>query len=102
MDTILKKDLMKALGADSLPEEEQAKMVEEVGRVVYERIISRISPLLSVTEKEAFQQILENPNEDDSVVFEYLNSKIPNLEAIVQEEVVSFKETSLNVMSQIG
>ena len=38
----------------------------------------------------------------DKDFFEYLNSKIPNLEAIVQEEVVSFKETSLNVMSQIG
>ena len=102
MDTILKKDITEGLGLDNLSEADQAKMVEEVGRVIYERIISRVIPLLSNPEKEEFQKILETPDGDDSTIFDYLNSKIPNLETIVQEEVVSFKETSLNVMSQIG
>ncbi len=102
MDTILKKDLIKALGADILPEAEQVKMVEEIGRVVYARIMSRAIPLLSNIEKEEFQKVLDDTNEENSDVFDYLNSKIPNLESIVQEEISSFKDTSLNVMSQIG
>ncbi len=102
MDTILKKNLINGLGLDSLSETDQAKMVEEIGRVVYERIMSRVIPILSQTERDEFQKIIEASGDDDTEIFNYLNSKVPNLEAIVQEEVRGFKETSLNVMSQIG
>ncbi len=36
---------------------------------------------------DEFQKIIEASGDDDTEIFNYLNSKVPNLEAIVQEEI---------------
>jgi hypothetical protein len=94
MNDILKKNLITSLHLDTLPAEEQQKAIEHIGRIIYERVMIRVLDVLSEKDKDALDALLGKTQEGDDIA-EFLQSKIPNLEQLVNEEIASFKLSSL-------
>ncbi|MBL7058590.1 hypothetical protein ISS03_04590 [Patescibacteria group bacterium] len=101
MHDILKRDITKELGLDSLPEEERQKVLERIGKLIYESVMIRVVEVLDEEDQDAFASILEEVDGDPAggdKILKFIKSKVPNIEEIVEEEVVRFKQESLDVM----
>ena len=101
MDDILKQNIIKDLGMDQLPPEKQEEMLLTIGRLIFQGVIIRVMSLLSEKDKDEFDKLLTEKIEDEEAVLNFLKSKIPNLEELINEEVVSFKKGSVDFMQSL-
>ena len=99
MDDILKQNIIRDLGIDSLPEKEQEEALLTVGDIIFKGIIIKAMDLLSEADKDEFEKVLEKSEEN--AVLDFLKSKIPNLDDLVKEEIAMFKQSSLDLMRKI-
>ena len=101
MDDILKQNIIKDLGLDKLPAGEQEEMILTIGRLIYQGVIIRVMGLLSEKDKDEFDKLISEKIEDEKAVLDFLESKLPNLSEIVNEEIVIFKKESLDFMKEL-
>lgn len=94
-------NIIKILGIDTLPVEQQKDMMEKLGAIVYQEVMLRALDLMTEEDKDAFEKVISE-NGDPEAMFSFLAEKIPNIEAIVTEESEKLREESANIMSQIG
>lgn len=101
MDKYLKVNLITAFGIDKLPPEKQAELLLKIGDVLYQAVIARVIEELSEEDRTAFDRVLTEKKDDEEAVFHFLQSKLPNLDEIVNEEIAAFKKDSLETMDAI-
>jgi len=102
MITIFKENIIKELGLESLPEEKKMEILLNVGRIIQQNIILRIlDELKDEKDKDEFDELLGKKGDDEQAVTEFLQSKIPNLDEIVNEEIVKFKQESVDFMKKV-
>ncbi|MFH1838018.1 MAG: DUF5663 domain-containing protein [Candidatus Kuenenbacteria bacterium] len=87
---ILKQNLIKVLGIEDLPEERKLALIEKMTEVIQKRLLVRITEELKEEDKDEFIKISEEKNEKALIVF--LQTKISNLDKIILEEIVKFKQ----------
>jgi len=104
MDDALKRNLITELGIDKLPVGQQEDILLQSGNIIFQSILNRTIPLLSDKEQTEFEQVLETAKGDRAgeIVFNFLKSKLPNLDTIIKEEIAEFKRQSFDIMSKIG
>lgn len=95
MNSILSKDVIKEWGLGSLPADKQADMVERIGRILYQAVLVRSLDILSESEQEEFDAILDQDTTTPDDVLAFLQKKIPTFEKMVLEERKSLKEDIL-------
>lgn len=101
MKTILQENIIKDLGIDNLPQKEQEETLLSIGRIIFQSVLIRVMEELDDKGKDEFEKILtENPN-DEEAILNFLRSKLPNLDEIVNEEVVKFKQESVDFIKKI-
>ncbi len=94
-------NIIKILGIDVLPIEQQKEAMEKMGALVYQEVMLRVLDVMSEEDKDAFEKLLsENPNPE--AMFAFLDEKVPNIDAIVSEEAEKIREESAEIMNQIG
>lgn len=101
MDTILQKNIIKELGLDTLPEKEQEEALLSIGRIIFQSVLIRTMEELDEADKDEFDKILSDKSNDEEVILGFLQKKIPNLDEIVNDEVVKFKQESVDFMKEI-
>ena len=101
MDEVLKQNIIKDLGLDRFPPERQEEMLLMIGKLIYQGVIIRVMGLLSEKDKEDFDQLLMEKVEDEDAVLKFLETKIPNLDELVKEEVVAFKKESIDFINNL-
>ena len=101
MDDILKQNIIKDLGMDQLSPEKQEEMLLTIGRLIFQGVIIRVMSLLSEKDKDEFDKLLTEKIEDEEAVLNFLKSKIPNLEELINEEVALFKKGSVDFMQSL-
>lgn len=101
MDKYLKANLITKLGIDKLPPEKQADLLLKIGETIFQAVIARVIEELSEEDRIAFDRILDEKKDDEDAVFTFLQSKLPNLDEIVNEEIAEFKKESLETMEAI-
>lgn len=101
MANTVNQNIIQALGLDNLPEEEKNKMLEEMGRVVYQNIILRVLEELKEEDKDEFDAFLEKNSDNQEAIYEFLKSKIPNLDELAAQEVEKFRKDSLDFANAI-
>lgn len=85
-----KNSLFSELGLANLPNEKKEELMTQMIDTVLNRIFSRVLPSLSKEDTQALEDM--GLREDgDSAIGSYLVSKVPNLDAIAQEEVEKFR-----------
>ncbi|MCX6799546.1 MAG: DUF5663 domain-containing protein [Candidatus Falkowbacteria bacterium] len=104
MQDILNRNIIKELGIDSLPEKEKREILERIGKVIFESIMIRVIEALDEDGQIIFEQILSeaehSPNKGEMII-EFLRSKVPNIDEVIEEEVIRFKKDSIDVMGAI-
>lgn len=101
MEDISKQNIIKSLGIDTLPEKEQEEVLLKVGTIIFQSVLARVMDVLEPEEKDQFTKILTEKPDDEKAIMEFLESKVSNLDEIVNEEVANFKKESLDFMDQI-
>lgn len=85
-----KNSLFSELGLANLPDEKKEELMTQMIDTVLNRIFQRVLPSLSKEDTQALEDM--GLREDgDSAIGSYLVSKVPNLDAIAQEEVEKFR-----------
>lgn len=98
---ILERNIFKEIGLDVLPEKEQEEALLRIGKIIFQAVLIRVMAKLNSREKDQFTKLLTEKPNDEKAILDFLKSKIPNLNEIVNEEVASFKKESLDFMEEI-
>ena len=100
MNTI-QKNISSALEINSLPPEEQQEIILRVGALIYQNVLIRVIEMMTEKDQDEFEKLLDkNANPED--IFSFLKEKIKDLEKIIDEEAIKFKDKASNIMDQIG
>lgn len=98
---ILHQNIIKELDLDILPAREQEEALLRVGKIIFQSVLIRVMEQLNSKEKDKFTKLLTEKPDDEKAILDFLKSKIPNLNEIVNEEVASFKKESLDFIKKI-
>ena len=101
MPTILQKNIIKDLELDTLPEKEQEEALLSIGRIIFQSVIIRVMNELDKAGKDEFEKILTEKPNDEEAIMSFLQSQLPNLNEIVNDEVAKFKQESVDFMKKI-
>jgi hypothetical protein len=100
-DTILRKNIIKELGIDTLPEKKQEEILLRIGKIIFQAVLIRVMERLNSKEKDEFTELLVKKPNDEEAILGFLKSKIPDLDEIVNEEVATFKREVVNFAKEI-
>ena len=96
----LRADLSVIAGLDKLSEEDRNVTLMKIGDVIFQIVLVRVfSELGDEGQKEVdvFLASAEKTNDFEGF-YEFLRSKLPNLDEIVAEEVAAFKRDAMRTM----
>lgn len=94
-------NLIEKLGWMDLPEDDRDALIEKTGHVVFQKVLARVMENLLEPDKVAFDALLSKEDTKEEDLYNFLNSKIPNLNDLVREEVGAFTKEADDIMSQI-
>lgn len=97
--TILQQNIVRILGIDQLPLEEQAAFLAEIGDVVFQSSLLRLVSTLSDEQQTALEQYLDTEPEPD-VLLQYLLETYSDFENILETVVTEFKEDAVAVLEK--
>ncbi len=98
---ILHQNIIKELGLDMLPEKEQQEALLRVGKIIFQSVLIRVMEELNTKGKNQLTKLLTEKPDDEKIILDFLKSKIPDLNKIVNEEIIHFKQESLGFMREI-
>ena len=101
VNTTFKEDLIQHLGLEGLPEERKMEIILGFGRIIQQNVILRILDELKEKDKKEFDKFLVKKGDDQEAILKFLQSKIPNLDGIIQEEIEKFKKGSVEFIKEI-
>ena len=87
----LSKEMVTEWGLNSLSEQERTRMVERIGRLIYQAILVRSLDILSHSEQEEFDQLLDIDETTPEDVLSFLEKKIPTFNLLLKQEVAQLK-----------
>lgn len=95
----LQKNLITELGLDNLPQEKKEELVLKIGGLIQQNILLRILQEMNESDKDEFDKVLGANDNEKTLAF--LQSKLPNFDQLVAEEVAKFKEQASSHMQAI-
>lgn len=95
-------NFLQDLGINDLTDDKKTSLLLDIGRIIQQNVIIRVLDELKEEDKNEFEKLLESKANDQQAILSFLQSKIPNLDAIVGEEIDNFKSESKEVMSATG
>ena len=101
MPTILQKNIIQDLGLGKLSEKKQEEALLSIGRIIFQSVIIRVMNELDKAGKDEFEKILTEKPNDEEAIMSFLQSQLPNLNEIVNDEVAKFKQESVDFMKKI-
>lgn len=94
-------NIIKILGIDALPTDQQKEAMERLGALVYQEVMLRVLDIMSEEDKDAFEKLIaQNPYPE--IMFTFLEEKVQNIDDIVKEEAEKLRTESADIMSEIG
>lgn len=95
-------NIVKELGLDSLPADQQAETLLKIGEIINQRIIIKVMEKLSEADKDEFDQLLGRDMTDQDAIASFLRSKIPDFDGMVAKEVADFKQSSVDFIKSVA
>jgi transcriptional regulator of heat shock response len=101
MAEVSQRNLIRELGLEDLPEERQMEILLGIERIVQQNVILRILDELKEKDKKEFDKFLAKKGNDQEAVLKFLESRIPNLNQIVNEEIEKITKEAIEFMSKL-
>lgn len=95
MNNLLSKDIIKEWNLESLSGVELEETVERIGRVLYQAILVRSLDILSESEQDELDLILDKNDTTPQAILAFLGSKIPTFKDLLKEEKENLKRDLL-------
>lgn len=93
--------LIKALGLEKASPEKQAEVVEAIGVVVYQAVITRAMEEMTDDKLDAFEKITD-AEPTPELLINFFMKEIPNFEMMMREEAAKIVADHVTVANQIG
>lgn len=97
---ILRKNIIVELGLQNLPEQRKIELLSKMSDLIQKRVLLRVIKSLSLKEKEEFDDMLGRENEQE--IYQFLISRVPNIDEITDDEVIRFKEEIINHVKNLN
>ena len=95
----IKKNLIEELGLENLPEKEKNDLIVSLADALQSRITERALNFLTEEDKKELEKVVDQQNEDETDKF--LAEKIPNIDEIMYDEFLMFKEETLETQKEV-
>ncbi len=95
----IKKNLIEELGLENLPEKEKNDLIVSLADALQSRITERALNFLTEEDKKELEKLVDQKNEDETDKF--LAEKIPNIDEIMYDEFLMFKEETLETQKEV-
>ena len=95
-------NLIEKLGLMNLPEGDREALLEKTGDIVFQKILARAMEKLTNEDREAFEALFDREDTTEDVVLDFLQSKIPDLDSLVKDEISGFLSEADDIMSKIS
>lgn len=96
VEELLELNILELFGLKDLSQEEQKKFLEYASGLVLDRVVARIAKALSEEKRKEFFELFKEEIPDEQKVA-FLKENAPDLEAIVFEEILAFKEEAVKI-----
>ena len=94
----MQQNIIKELGLDRLPQAQVEEILLRVGKIIFQSVMIRVLEELDDSAKDELDVLLSQKPDNQEAVLQFLRSKLPNLDDIVNEEIQKFKEESVDFM----
>lgn len=84
-------EAVKEWGLGSLPKEKQEEMVERIGKLLYQAVLSRAMDILTEKEQVELDLLLDEDTSTAEDVLKFLASKVSSFDTITAEEKTKLK-----------
>ncbi len=93
--------LIKALGLEKASPEKQAEVVEAIGVVVYQAVITRAMEEMTDDKLDSFEKVTDSEPTPE-ILINFFMQEIPNFEMMMKEEAAKILSDHVTTASQIG
>ncbi|MBT5338453.1 hypothetical protein HN858_04310 [Candidatus Falkowbacteria bacterium] len=94
---LLQDNIIELLGLQTLPDERKQALVDKMTELVQKRLILRLMEQLADEDAKKMAELEQTPVE----MMNFLSEKFPNLEDIVNEEIIKVKQEMFEATEQV-
>ena len=99
MDENLKKRIASDFGLSNMDGEEQERMIEKIGNLLFESVVERAVDVMDETTMNDFDEAINNAGSDYQKVIYFLKDRVPNFNKVVSEEMARLKRATSGIFS---
>ncbi len=91
MDENFKKKIAEDFGLANMDTEEQERMIEKIGNLLFESVVERSVDLMSEETMNEFDNAISNAGSDYQKVIAFLKTNVTGFDKVVSEEMARLK-----------
>ncbi len=91
MDENFKKKIADDFGLNSMDGEEQERMIEKIGNLLFESVVERAVDLMDEETMNDFDEAITNAGSDYQKVISFLKTNVVGFDKVVSEEMARLK-----------
>lgn len=99
MDEDFNKKIATDFGLNGMGKEDQEKMIEKIGTLLFESVIERSVDLMDNNMMSEFEDTVTNAGSDYGQVISFLKLKVPGFQNIVSEEMSRLKRATSSIFT---
>ena len=94
-------DLIEELGLENLSQEQQEKVLSDMGEIIQQRVMLRIIEQLSDRDKDEFVKRLEEKKDRTEEIENFIRAKVPEVDDIMMEEISAYKKEITELVDKL-
>lgn len=97
---LLDLNILEIFGLTNLSEAQKQEFLQKAAAFILDRAVARISKDLPEDKRQQFFEIFKEGVSDDER-WKFINENIPDLETIILEELLAFKEEAVKIAKKV-
>ena len=99
MNDQFKKKIVDDFGLSKMDSEEQEKMIEKIGNLLFESVVERAVDEMDEDAMAGFEEVLNTAGGDYQKVINFLKNRVNGFDKIVKEEMSRLKRATAGIFS---
>mgnify|MGYP001577502372 CR=1 FL=1 len=99
MNENFNKKIAKDFGLESMNSEEQEKMIEKIGNLLFESVVERAVEMMDEETMNDFDDAIDEAGGDYQKVVAFLKSRVPGFNKVVSEELTRLKRATSGIFA---
>ena len=90
--------IVSAWGLESFPPQQQDEMIAQLTELVYQAVVLKAMDMISSKDQAELDALMDKHSTDATKVMEFFAVRIPDFNAVIQKEVMSIKERTVDLV----